>query len=94
VAGRSTGPEDINLRFQTPAQNHVVGTNREPASRLLEEVEAAADLHGPAIVNADFSVMQICVEFDLEENILLEQALLKFLQLVANAREIGLVVVA
>jgi hypothetical protein len=89
----STGPEDINLCFETPTESHVVGADREPAFRLLEKIEAAANLHGPVIVDANLPIVQIGIELDLEKNVSVHQALLELFQLVAYARQVGLVVV-
>jgi hypothetical protein len=45
----SFAPENVDFRFEASAQGHVVGADREPAFRLLKEIQTAADLHGPVI---------------------------------------------
>ena len=51
-------PEDVHLGFEAAAEIKVMGPKLEPADRLLVDVQTAADLHCPAVVEADLAVVE------------------------------------
>jgi hypothetical protein len=58
--------EDVHLGLQAFPHRQVVGTDLEPAGRFLIDVQAAADLDDPAVVDADLPVVQVLVPLDLQ----------------------------
>jgi hypothetical protein len=62
-------PKYVHFGFQTFAHAKVICPNLKPPARLLIEVEAATDLDNPAIIQTDFAVVNVRVEFHLQLDI-------------------------
>jgi hypothetical protein len=66
LARLTVAPENIDLRLQATTMRQVMRPDTVPAVRLLEEVETATDLNGPAVVDANLSVVELLVHVHLE----------------------------
>src|SRR5690606_25015698 len=75
IAWQASDPKDIYLRFKTLAQAQIVSSHLVPTSRLLIEVQSSPDLYDPAVIQTDFTVMNVRIELDLQLNIQLQQTL-------------------
>lgn len=57
--------EDIHLGFKAFPQTQIVRPHLEPPPRLLVEVQSSPDLDDPTVIQTDFAVMDVWVEFHL-----------------------------
>ncbi|MNE25499.1 hypothetical protein D3C80_1188300 [compost metagenome] len=86
--------KNIHLGFKALSQTQVVRAHLKPATRLLVKIQASPDFDDPTVVQADFPIVHVRVEFDLKLHIHLEQALLQLFQLLCNIGQLRVVVVS
>jgi hypothetical protein len=70
----SFGGEDVHGGFEAGAEVEVVGADLEPVVGALVDIEAAADFDGPAVAQADFTVVKAGVLADLKGRVELLEA--------------------
>ena len=66
----------LNARSFTPISNQLAW--------LLIEVQPAADLDHPAVVQPDLAVVQVGIQFDVQDYVQIKEALLQFAELVLD----------
>lgn len=86
--------ENIDLGFKAFAQAQIACAHLEPPPGLLVEVQSPPDLDAPAVIQTDFAVMDVRVEFHLQFDIQLQLALFQLVELRSDISQLGLVVVA
>ena len=63
------GSKNVNLCLQALPQGQVMGADFEPGSRLLEKIQASANLYDPSVIEPNLSVMQVWIDFYLKFDI-------------------------
>jgi hypothetical protein len=80
----STDHKDIDFRFEALPQTHIHRPDLKPATWPLVEVQAPAYLDDPAVVEPDFSIVQVGIYVNLKLHVLLQQTLAQLIQLVVH----------
>src|SRR6266700_3006424 len=72
VAGAGLDAEDVHLGFKALPEIEIACSEFEPALRLLVNIEAAADLYNPSVIETNFAVVNSVFDLPFHHNIELQ----------------------